>query len=98
MSVTIPVVSTSDVLDGTARIEGTRVSVQRVGTRVREHGWSRGKVSDEFNLTVKEILTAVDLTTMTYILKKWTALLSDEKKHKSSSPIQVTRWGNAASL
>jgi len=60
MSVTIPVVSTPDVLNGTPRIEGTRVSVQRVGTLVREHGWSRGKVSDEFELTVEEISAAVD--------------------------------------
>ena len=60
MSVTIPVVSTPDVLDGTPRIEGTRVSVQRVGTLVREHGWSRGKVSDEFNLTVDEISAALE--------------------------------------
>ena len=60
MSVTIPIVSTPDVLDGTPRIEGTRVSVQRVGTLVREHGWSRGKVSDEFNLTVDEISAALE--------------------------------------
>jgi len=51
MSVTIPVVSTPDVLNGTPRIEGTRVSVQRV---------ARGKVSDEFELTVEEISAAVD--------------------------------------
>ena len=60
MSVTIPVVSTPDVLDGTPRIEGTRVSVQRVGTLVREHGWSPGEVSDEFNLTVDEISAALE--------------------------------------
>jgi len=60
MSVTIPVVSTPDVLNGTPRIEGTRVSVQRVGTLVREHGWSRGKVSDEFELTVDEISAALE--------------------------------------
>ena len=60
MSVTIPVVSTPDVLNGTPRIEGTRVSVQRVGTLVREHGWSRGTVSDEFELTADEISAAVE--------------------------------------
>ena len=60
MSVTIPIVATPDVLNGTPRIEGTRVSVQRVGTLVREHGWSPGGVSDEFNLTVDEISAALE--------------------------------------
>ena len=59
MSVTIPVVSTPDVLNGTPRIEGTRISVQRVGALVREHGWSRGAITDEFDLTVDEISAAL---------------------------------------
>ena len=60
MSVTISVVSTPNVLNGTPRIEGTRISVQRVGALVREHGWSRGSVSDELNLTVDEVSAALD--------------------------------------
>ena len=60
MSVTIPVVSTPDVLNGTTRIEGTRISVQHVGTLIRDHGWSRGAVCDAFELSVDEISAALD--------------------------------------
>jgi len=36
------------------------MSVQRVGALVREHGWSRGAVSDEFNLSLDGISAALD--------------------------------------
>jgi len=60
MSVTIPVVSTPDVLNGTPRIEGTRISVQRVGALIRDRGWSRGAVCEAFELSVDEISAALD--------------------------------------
>jgi uncharacterized protein (DUF433 family) len=60
MSVTIPIVSTPDVLGGTPRIEGTRVGVYQVGTLVREQGWSRTTAADEFDLTTAELDAALD--------------------------------------
>lgn len=60
MSVTIPVVSTSDVLGGKPRIEGTRVGVQQLGALVHEHGWSTTAVADEFDLTADEIDAALE--------------------------------------
>jgi len=60
MSVTIPVVSTPDVLNGTPRIEGTRISVQRVGTLIRDRGWSHSAVCEAFELSVDEISAALD--------------------------------------
>ncbi|TKX82305.1 DUF433 domain-containing protein [Halorubrum sp. SD626R] len=55
MSVTIPVVSTPNVLGGKPRIEGTRVGVYQVGSLVREHDWSTAVVAKEFDLTADEI-------------------------------------------
>ena len=60
MSVTISVVSTDGVLGGKPRIEGTRIGVHQVGSLVREHGWSRGSVAEEFHLTSDEIVAALE--------------------------------------
>lgn len=60
MSVTIPIVSTPDVLGGEPRIEGTRVGVYQVGVLVREHGWSRTTAADEFDLTAAELDAALE--------------------------------------
>lgn len=60
MSVTIPVVSTPNVLDGKPRIEETRVGVYQVGSLVREHNWSTAAVAEEFNLTGDEIDAALE--------------------------------------
>lgn len=60
VSVTIPVVSTPDVLGGKPRVEGTRVGVQQVGVLVREHGWSTAAVAEAFDLTADEIDAALD--------------------------------------
>jgi uncharacterized protein (DUF433 family) len=60
MSVTIPMVSTPDVLGGKPRIEGTRVGVQQLGALVHEHGWSTTAVADEFDLTADEIDAALE--------------------------------------
>ncbi|QCC48873.1 DUF433 domain-containing protein [Halobellus limi] len=60
MNVTIPVVSTPDVLGGKPRIEGIRVGVQQLGALVREHGWSTTAVADEFDLTADEIDAALE--------------------------------------
>lgn len=60
MSVTIPVVSTPNVLGGKPRVEGTRVGVHQVGSLVREHDWSRAAVAEEFGLTADEIDAAIE--------------------------------------
>ena len=60
MSVTIPVVSTPNVLGGKPRVEGTRVGVQQVGSLVREHDWSTAAVAEEFDLTGDEIDAALE--------------------------------------
>ncbi|MFC7324131.1 DUF433 domain-containing protein [Halorubrum rutilum] len=60
MSVTIPVVSTPNVLGGKPRIEGTRVGVYQVGSLVRGHDWSTAAVAEEFDLTADEIDAALE--------------------------------------
>ncbi|WP_424014982.1 DUF433 domain-containing protein [Halorubrum xinjiangense] len=60
MSVTIPVVSTPNVLGGKPRVEGTRVGVHQVGSLVREHDWSTAAVAEEFGLTADEIDAAIE--------------------------------------
>ena len=60
MSVTIPIVSTPDVLGGKPRIEGTRVPVHQVGYLVREREWSRQRVVDQFGLTADEVEAALE--------------------------------------
>ncbi|MGQ3330219.1 DUF433 domain-containing protein [Halorubrum sp. FL23] len=60
MSVTIPVVSTPNVLGGKPRVEGTRVGVHQVGSLVREHEWSTAAVAEEFDLTADEIAAALE--------------------------------------
>ncbi|WP_435099741.1 DUF433 domain-containing protein [Halorubrum sp. N11] len=60
MSVTIPVVSTPNVLGGKPRVEGTRVGVCQVGSLVREHDWSTAAVAEEFGLTADEIDAALE--------------------------------------
>ena len=60
MSVTIPVVSTPNVLGGKPRIEGTRVGVYQVGSLIREHDWSTAAVAEEFDLTADEIDAALE--------------------------------------
>ena len=60
MSVTIPVVSTPDVLGGKPRVEGTRVGVHQVGSLVCEHAWSTAAVAEEFGLTADEIDAAIE--------------------------------------
>ena len=60
MSVTIPVVSTPNVLGGKPRVEGTRVGVQQIGSLVREHNWSTAAVAEEFDLTADEIDAALE--------------------------------------
>ena len=60
MSVTIPVVSTPDVLGGKLRVEGTRVGVHQIGSLVRDHGWSTAAVAEAFELTPDEIDAALD--------------------------------------
>jgi uncharacterized protein (DUF433 family) len=59
MSVTIPIVSTDDVLGGKPRVEGTRVAVDQVGTLLREEGWSRETILSGFGLTAAELDAAV---------------------------------------
>ncbi|TKX41350.1 DUF433 domain-containing protein [Halorubrum sp. CGM4_25_10-8A] len=59
MSVTIPVVSTPNVLGGKPRVEGTRVGVHQIGSLVREHGWSTAAVAEAFDLTPDEIDAAL---------------------------------------
>jgi len=60
MSVTIPVVSTPDVLGGKPRVEGTRVGVHQVGSLVRDQEWSTAAVAAEFDLTADEIDAALE--------------------------------------
>jgi uncharacterized protein (DUF433 family) len=58
--VSIPIVSTPDVLGGKPRIEGTRIGVHQVGALVRENGWSHDDVSESFDLSPDEIEAAVE--------------------------------------
>ena len=60
MSVTIPVVSTPNVLGGKPRVEGTRVGVHQVGLLVREHERSTAAIAEEFDLTADEIDAALE--------------------------------------
>jgi uncharacterized protein (DUF433 family) len=60
VSVTIPIVSTPDVLGGKPRIEGTRVPVHQVGHLVHEQAWSHGRVADQFGLTADEVEAALE--------------------------------------
>jgi uncharacterized protein (DUF433 family) len=60
MSVSIPVVSTPNVLGGKPRVEGTRVGVYQIGSLVREHEWSMAAVAEEFDLTADEIDAAIE--------------------------------------
>ena len=60
MSVTIPVISTPNVLGGNPRVEGTRVGVHQVGSLVHEHDWSTAAVAEEFDLTADEIDAALE--------------------------------------
>jgi uncharacterized protein (DUF433 family) len=60
MSVTIPIVSTPEVLGGKPRIEGTRIAVDQVGRRVREEKWDRERVLDAFGLSGDEFDAALD--------------------------------------
>lgn len=60
MSVTIPIATTPDVLDGKPRIEGTRVGVHHVGNLVREQGWGEAAVADELDLTADEVTAALE--------------------------------------
>ncbi|SFR47400.1 MULTISPECIES: DUF433 domain-containing protein [Halorubrum] len=57
---TIPVVSTPNVLGGKPRAEGTRVGVHQVGSLVHEHGRSRAAVTEEFGLTADEVDAAIE--------------------------------------
>ncbi|MDB2239268.1 DUF433 domain-containing protein [Halorubrum ezzemoulense] len=59
MSVTIPVVSTPNVLAGKPRVEGTRVGVHQIGSLIREQGWSTAAVAEAFDLTPDEIDAAL---------------------------------------
>jgi len=59
MSVTIPVVSTPNVLGGKPRVEGTRVGVHQIGLLVREHGWSPAAIAEAFDLTPDEFDAAL---------------------------------------
>lgn len=59
MSVTIPVVSTPNVLGGKPRVEGTRVGVHQIGSLIRERGWSTAAVAEAFDLTPDEIDAAL---------------------------------------
>ena len=60
MSVTIPIVSTPDVLGGKPRIEGTRIPVHQVGVLVRENDWSHTEICDAFDLTPDEVEAALE--------------------------------------
>jgi uncharacterized protein (DUF433 family) len=60
MSVTIPIVSTPDVLGEKPRIEGTRMPVHQVGYLVREDGWSRENVAEQFRLELNEVDAALE--------------------------------------
>lgn len=60
MSVTIPIVSTPDVLGGKPRIEGTRIPVHQIGYLVREAEWDPAEAADRFGLTTDEVDAALD--------------------------------------
>ena len=59
MRVTIPVVSTPNVLGGKPRVEGTRVGVHQIALLVREHEWSPAAIAEAFDLTPDEIDAAL---------------------------------------
>lgn len=60
MSVTIPIVSTPDVLGGKPRVEGTRLAVDQLGRLIHEAGRSRSDVLDAFELTAAELDAALE--------------------------------------
>ena len=78
MSVTIPIVSTPDVLGGKPRVEGTRVGVHQIGGLVREQGWALDTVAAEFGLSTNEIEAALEYYDSH--LEEMTAIQADARK------------------
>ncbi|MBS1262948.1 MAG: hypothetical protein MAG715_00113 [Methanonatronarchaeales archaeon] len=53
------IVKTDGVLGGKARVKGRRISVYQIGEMVIEGGFSPERVSDELDLSLGEVYTAL---------------------------------------
>lgn len=60
MSTTTRIVKTPEVLHGKPRIEGTRIGVLQIGTRVRQQDSSVDEVAAEFDLDTEQVEAALE--------------------------------------
>lgn len=59
MSTTAGIVKTPDAIHGNLRLNGTRVGVFQVGELVRQQGWTREAVAEQFDLDEQQVEAAL---------------------------------------